>query len=446
MKILNRYLLKELTSPFLTTLFILVFVLVSQFILKNLDRFLGKDLSFIIIIKFILLNAAWIVSLAVPMAVLVTTLMTFGKLSYNNEITAFKASGIKYIDLLKPSLLFGATVLFLLIPYNLWILPEMNHDVRKLGFHISKKRPDIEFHENILNTLSDKRIYLGDRINSNTFSNIKIFDNGNRYNHTTIMAENGNFISKSDGVILDLYNGSIHENPINNSEYRKTYFENYKIAIPFDELGYDKNQIIKKQEREMNISLLNGKVNYFSDKINKTESKLESNSILLDSLNQVLLQYKKNNKISLLSINKLKNRINILDKKQIKNQKLIPLYNREKNKYNVEIHKKFSVPFACIIFVLLGMPLGIMSKGGNMGVSVSISLGIFIVYWCFLILGEDLADKTIINPGIAMWAPNILLCFISYYLYKLINRENYRINFNILAILKNKYSYDKSNH
>ena len=86
MKILNKYLLKELTSPFLTTLFILVFVLVSQFILKNLDRFLGKDLSFIIIIKFILLNAAWIVSLAVPMAVLVTTLMTFGKLSYNNEI------------------------------------------------------------------------------------------------------------------------------------------------------------------------------------------------------------------------------------------------------------------------------------------------------------------------------------------------------------------------
>ena len=110
--------------------------------------------------------------------------------------------------------------------------------------------------------------------------------------------------------------------------------------------------------------------------------------------------------------------ITMKDKKQAKNKKLIPLYKREKNKYNVEIHKKFSVPIACIIFILLGMPLGIMSKGGNMGMSVSISLGIFIIYWCFLILGEDLADKTLIEPSIAMWAPNIILCSISYFLYK----------------------------
>ena len=110
MKLLNRYLLKELTTPFFTTLFILIFVLLSQFILKNLDRFLGKGLSFTVILKFLLLNSAWIISLAIPMAVLVTTLMTFGKLSSNNEITAFKASGIKYNTLLKPCLYFSITI------------------------------------------------------------------------------------------------------------------------------------------------------------------------------------------------------------------------------------------------------------------------------------------------------------------------------------------------
>ena len=123
MKLLNRYLLKELLTPFATTLFIIVFVLLSQFVLKNLDRFLGKGLSFSVILKFLFLNSAWIISLAIPMAVLVTTLMTFGKLSSNNEITAFKASGIKYKELLKPCVFFGLTVLMLLIPYNLWILP-----------------------------------------------------------------------------------------------------------------------------------------------------------------------------------------------------------------------------------------------------------------------------------------------------------------------------------
>ena len=85
MKVLNKYLLKELTAPFFTTFFVLIFVLLSQFILKNLDRFLGKGLSFSVIIKFLFLNSAWIISLAIPMAVLVTTLITFGKLSSNNE-------------------------------------------------------------------------------------------------------------------------------------------------------------------------------------------------------------------------------------------------------------------------------------------------------------------------------------------------------------------------
>ena len=285
MKILNRYLLKELITPFFTTFFILFFVLLSQFILKNLDRFLGKGLSIGVILKFLFLNSAWIISLAMPMAVLVTTLMTFGKLSSNNEITAFKASGITYNSLLKPCLFFGTVILIILIPYNLWLLPELNHDVRKLSFKISKNRPDIEFNENMLNTLSDKIIYLGDRINQNTFSDVVIFNNQFTNSHNTIIAEDGEFQSMYDGILLNLNNGSIHENSTINDEYRKTFFNNYKIAIPFDELGYNDNQNIIKQEREMDISLLNEKVDYFKNKTKEEKIKLKTNIALLDSLN-----------------------------------------------------------------------------------------------------------------------------------------------------------------
>ena len=90
----------------------------------------------------------------------------------------------------------------------------------------------------MLNTITNKTIYLGERINNNTFSDIIIFDNENKNTHS-IMAEYGNFISLNDGIILDLYDGSIHEQTINNNEYRKTYYDNYKIAIPFDDLGYN---------------------------------------------------------------------------------------------------------------------------------------------------------------------------------------------------------------
>ena len=435
MKVLNKYLLKELTTPFFTTFFVLIFVLLSQFILKNLDRFLGKGLSLGIILKFLFLNSAWIISLAIPMAVLVTTLITFGKLSSNNEITAFKASGITYNALLKPCLAFSFTILLLLIPYNLWLLPDMNHDVRKLSYKISKNRPDIEFNENMLNILSDKTIYLGDRINTNSFSNIIIFDN--KYNNSlnTIMADDGEFLSMNDGILLNLNQGSIHEKSTTNQEYRKTFFNNYKIAIPFNELGYNDANNLVKQEREMNIHLLIEKNNYFKEKIAKEKLELIDNNTLLTSLKDSVDIINKGT-LNILAKNKLNKKINIIKKKIEKNNRLIPIYDKESNKYAVEIHKKFSVPFACIIFVLLGMPLGILAKKSNMGVSVSISLVVFIIYWCFLILGEELADNTIINPMLAMWAPNIFLSALSYYLYSLISKENITLKINLLNFFK----------
>ena len=435
MKVLNKYLLKELTAPFFTTFFVLIFVLLSQFILKNLDRFLGKGLSFSVIIKFLFLNSAWIISLAIPMAVLVTTLITFGKLSSNNEITAFKASGIAYNTLLKPCLVFSFIILLLLIPYNLWLLPEMNHEVRNLSYKISKNRPDIEFNENMLNTLSDKTIYLGERINSNSFSNVIIFDNAYNNSLNTIMADAGEFISMKDGILLNLNQGSIHENSTVNKEYRKTFFNNYKIAIPFDELGYNDANNLVRQEREMNIHLLMEKNDYFKKKKAKEKSELVKNNKLLISLNDSIKFLNKETK-NILTKNKLNKKINITKKKIEKNKRLIPIYAKEMNKFAVEIHKKFSVPFACIIFVLLGMPLGILAKKSNMGVSVSISLVVFIIYWCFLILGEELADNTIINPIIAMWAPNIFLALLSYYLYSLISKENITLKINLTKFFK----------
>ena len=436
MKVLNRYLLKELTTPFFTTFFVLFFVLLSQFILKNLDRFLGKGLSLGLILKFLFLNSAWIISLAFPMAILVTTLITFGKLSSNNEITAFKASGIAYNTLLKPCLAFSIFIFIILIPYNLWILPEMNHNVRKLSLKISKNRPDIEFNENMLNILSDKTIYLGDRINSNSFSNVIIFDNKYNNSHNTIMADEGEFISMHDGIRLKLNEGSIHENSTNNHEYKKTYFDSYQISIPFDELGFNDTHNLTKQEREMNIYQLIEQNKYFKTRTIVENKKLVQNNNSLTKLTDSLTNSSFSKEGNILASSKLKNKINILKKKIEKNNRLIPIFNKESNKYGVEIHKKFSVPFACIIFVLLGMPLGILAKKSNMGISVSISLGIFIVYWCFLILGEGLADKTIITPTIAMWSPNLFLGLISYYLYSLVNKENITFKINLLNFFK----------
>ena len=438
MKLIHRYILKELTLPFFGSLFILIFVLLSNFILKNIDKFLGKGISIGIVFKYIFLNSAWIFSLAVPMAILITTLMAFGRLSSDNEITAFKASGIKYSDLLKPGILFGTLLILFMVPFNLWILPEMNHNIKKTSYHISRSRPDVEFNEQLLNTLADKIIYVGKRLNENSFNDIIIFDNKYKNNHTTILATNGSFHSLQDGIILDLNNGSIHEHLLTKNEYRKTYFDNYKIAVPFDELNINSNINLDRQEREMNIGLLIEKINFYKNKITDINKKYEENNIILDSMNFKAASIDSSNINNLLSIKRIENRINKLNLEQEKNIRLIPHHQKQINKYSVEIHKKFSIPIACLFFIFLGTPLGIMTKRGNWSISIAVSLLIFIIYWSFLIIGENMSDKNKLNPAFAMWLPNIFIGFLSYYLYNFYTRDNQSFNLSKLSFIKRK--------
>jgi len=435
-KIINRYIIKELTVPFVSSLFILIFVLLSNFILKNMDKFLGKGLSLGTVLKFLVYNSAWIISLAIPMSILIATLMAFGRLSSDNEITAFKASGISMNKLILPAMIFGLIVFSLITPFNLWILPEMNHNVRKISHEISRNRPDIEFNEQLLNSFSDKIIYVGKRLNTHSFDNVVIFDKAQK-DHTTIMAEKGNFKSFQDGIVINLQNGSIHEKLANN-EYRKTYFDIYKIAIPFDQLEFNLSNNLIRQERELNVNTLLKKITSYKKNIKNSEQKITLNDNKIDSLNKLLSVYE--NKNNLLMINMIKNQINNQIFKKDKNFKLIKNYKKQINKYSVEVHKKFSIPIACFIFILLGTPLGIMAKNSNMSVSIAISILFFIIYWSFLIAGEDFADRGRFNPALSMWAPNIFLGMIAFYLYSLISKENisFKFNFKFLKLFKSK--------
>ena len=99
------------------------------------------------------------------------------------------------------------------------------------------------------------------------------------------------------------------------------------------------------------------------------------------------------------------------------------------------MHKKFSIPFACIIFILLGAPLGIIVRNSGLSISFTMSLGFFIVYWSFLIGGEELADRNLLSPWIAMWLPNIVFLVVGAYMIYFISHSNRRIKFKISDII-----------
>ena len=187
MNLFFRYTFREHIVPFIMALLVLIFVLLTNFLLKAIDKFLGKGLSLLVLGEYMVLNLAWILALAVPMAVLVATLMAFGRMSGDYEITAIRTSGISYFRLLVPSLFFGIAVTLIMTWFNNEVLPETNHKARLLSGDITRKRPDLEFEVGyFIAALPEHRILLGGR-DKDMFTDILIFNYQSEGMHRTIM-------------------------------------------------------------------------------------------------------------------------------------------------------------------------------------------------------------------------------------------------------------------
>ncbi len=452
MRILSRYIIREHIPPFIMALTVLLFVLLANFLLKSIDKFLGKGLDLFLLIEFVFLNLAWILALAVPMAVLVATLMAFGRLSSDNEITAMRASGTGFIQLLIPAIGFGIFVTILMMLFNNFALPEMNHKARLLSSDLSRKRPDLDFDVGyFINSLPNNSILLGGR-DDDIFNDIKIFNKTNGIAQRTITANNGNIHTLQDGVLLDLNDGVIHELTNKDDEYRQIYFENYKVVIPVDNLNLNRRDSSVRGDREMNFSMIKNKIITFHDKVGKIyeriHSRLEKESIHVDTtftskeqLSAQISQFENHIVDSLklaspIKVEAFKRRIKNLQRGISSDFSLINSYHRSINKYGVELHKKFSIPLASLVFVLIGAPLGIMARKGNFAVNMAFSLGFFIIYWAFLIAGEEFADRGSLSPIISMWLPNMVLGALGIFLCIKTSREQNFFNFELLNIFK----------
>ena len=140
-----------------------------------------------------------------------------------------------------------------------------------------------------------------------------------------------------------------------------------------------------------------------------------------------------------IDLNKVKTSINNFKNNIKKNNRIIPILKSEINKYSVEYHKKFAIPVACFIFILLGIPIGIISKKGNFSISIAVSLGFFILYWALLTVGEFLGDDGKLHPFLAVWLGNFLIGILSLYLFYVSSTENNFIKSGI-NVLRNSFN------
>jgi len=429
----------------------LIFVLMANFLLRTMDKFLGKGLQFRLLLEYLFLNLAWILALAVPMAILMATLMAYGRLSEDNEITAMRTSGISYRSLIFPALIFGFLMTFIMMIFNNLILPEMNHKARLLSGDISRKRPDLEFEIGyFIDALPGHTIFLESRDNE-LFKNITIFSRGDNHNLSrTIVAKFGTIETIEDGVVLHLQNGIIHELESKSDEYREIVFKNYDVVIQLDNMNIQRRDSKIRGDREMTYRMINDKIILYDNKINSVYKRINTKvsnelnienleSISLNEVESIMEKYENNylDSTKVIPVGKTKNikrRMKNLKRGIQSDFKLINTYKRYKGKYLVELHKKFSIPFASIIFILIGAPLGIIAKRGGFALSMALSLGFFVIYWGFLIAGEELADRGMISPFFAMWQPNIALGIIGIFLCIYISQEQYLLKLNWLNI------------
>jgi lipopolysaccharide export system permease protein len=432
----ERYILRAHVGPFFFSLVTLMFVFLLQFIMKFIDQLVGKGLTAWVIIELIALSLSWMLVLAVPMSVLVATLMAFGDLSSRNEITAMKASGISTYRMMLPVAVAAAVVAYLLVLFNNDVLPETNHRLRALTVDIRRKKPTINLRNGVFSQDIPGYSILVRRTSENTndLEGVTLFDYTNPGMNVVITAESGTISFSQDfrTLIMDLHRGEIHELDLRHmSAYRRIRFENHRIAMNVEGFDFTRTSesAFQRGDRELSAQAMLSIVDSLShvrDSIRaslqarmqrETESRLTRPADTSSSLsmpNRAPVQPPASARVLNAAAMTENYRIEALD--------------RQIDQFMVEVHKKFAIPAACLVFVLIGVPLGIMARRGGFGMAATLSLGFFILYYACLIGGEKLADRDIVSPFIGMWLANILVGLMGVYLTIRVARETVVIN------------------
>lgn len=462
---LQRDLIKRHIGPFIFTFLTIMFLLLMQFLMLYINKLVGKGIPTSIVLDLIFSNLAYMVVLAVPMAVLVATLMAFGRFSELNEFTALKAAGVSPLKMILPLLYLSVLLAGALAWFQNYVLPEANYHARSLFIDIRMKKPGFDLKPNTFYDGINGYTFLVRKINSQTDSlyNVTLFQEQNKnHNFAVIKAKKGFLKSEKGQNILTLYLFSgnlLRYLPQSIGEPKlvdATKFHKYRISFDISQLAFSRSNPNRygRDDRTMSaqammaiVDTLNKKINKDWDNFSKHNSPVEISYVKPRSTKSYHSNKKKSKKpkaaiktkyVVLNNIKNLKGQeevsqlaVDQLRQTMINFQNLtLNLQWREKRKaeYMVEVNKKLAIPFGCIIFVLIGAPLGLLTKKGNLGYAALICAITFTFYWLSLIQGEKLADRMYITPFWSMWFGNVVLGIIGILLIIKIQKEHFFIH------------------
>ncbi len=453
-RIISRYLLRQHLAPLAFALTALTSLMLLNQVAKQFSNLVGKGLPWSVIAEVFVLSIPFILAVTLPMAVLVAVLYTFSHLAADNEITVMKASGVSVGRLMLPVL--GGAVVVSLVAF-VWsdqVLPRSNHRLRGLLVDIQRKKPSFTLREQVINEVVPQRFFLrAARIDqaSNRLKNVSIYDLEDPERRRVIRADSGRMAYTPGGadLYLTLFDGDIQEvQRADPDQFSRTFYHTNVIRVAgignslertiADEYRSDREMSVCQMERMVRETQLeaanagaaaqaavSGELRRLAGltplppPVRADSTALPPPSPFCRALGGLVAwvfpaaaQAQTPTPV-LRSVDSVRNKagpsVALIGRAVGTSEDARVRAARQRGAaYLVEIHKKLAIATACLVFTLVGVPVALRFPRAGIGLVIGVSLGVFTVYYVGLIGGEDLGDRLIVSPFLAMWTPNLV--------------------------------------
>jgi lipopolysaccharide export system permease protein len=434
MKKLHLLVISSFAGPFVMTFFIAQFILLMQFLWKYIDDLVGKGLDTAVIVELLFYTSANLVPLALPLAILVSSIMTFGNLAEHFEITAAKASGVSLQKLMRPLFVTALIISGAAFFFSNNVLPFTNLKMGSLLYDIRQQKPALSIREGVFyNGIEGYSIKVGDKdSDGKTIRDVMIYDHTTSGgNKKVIVAESGTMTTSPDEhyLVVNLFNGSSYEEKdklnagFNSHPLMRNGFKSYTILFDLSQfkLSRTNEEMFKGGHQMMNLSQLNGSIDSLEYDFKRRKREVIANMkpyylFLRDSnfYNQmatalpVKLQSSTHAHADPVFANALNSARGLKSyayssSEDLDNRKYLVA------KYKVEWHRKLTLSAACFILFLIGAPLGAIIRKGGMGLPLVVSVIFFLLYHIASITGEKLAKEGATEPIQGMWFSSAIL-------------------------------------
>jgi lipopolysaccharide export system permease protein len=474
-KKLDTFVLKSFIGPLFLTFFIVLIILILQFLWMYIDDLAGKGLDLKVVAELLFQFSLTFVPMAFPLAILLASLMTFGNMGEFSELSALKSSGIPLQRIMRPVILLVAFLCIVSFFFSNNVQPYSNRKARTLLFDIKRKRPEMNLQAGTFNNDIDGfSIKIGAKDPStNRLDKLIIYDHRNNKGNTSVTIADSGYMKVTpdeSGMIMTLFNGSSYSEvdektpPIpamRKFPFRKDRFKEQSIVISLRGFDFERSKmdLFKASSVSKNLSELK----YFTDSLKTINTRMEDTYFTEFNTTRIYTERNFNGpavpKSDTLSVKQplVFNTLAILDTlllsarkeaiaKAISNVKLSTNYLGQKQEYihnavrtlrgyQVELNKKLTLSFACLVFFLIGAPLGAIIRKGGLGTPAVISILFFVVYYIITISAEKMVKEDVVSTFAGMWASSYILLPIGVFLtYKattdsaILNVETY-LNF-----------------